>query len=93
MRGPQGQREYNINATVVEELFSWLGNFETSVRSMKKTFAEVFYKVVLDEKNAGIEATRVLTGARVHDADGRLVKAKVYSNMSLKRGRIQKKFK
>ena len=91
LRGPQGQREYKINAAVVEELFSWLGNFETSVRSMKKSFAEVFYKVVLDEKNAGIEATGVLTGARVHDAGGRRVKAKVYSNLSLKRGRIQKK--
>lgn len=87
-RGASGEREFKVNGSVVEELFSWTGGFESSVRAMQKPYAEAFYKVVLDEHNAGVVAKRKVTGKRVHDGEGRRVEAKRKSTRPLKRSKF-----
>lgn len=52
---------------------------------MQKLYAEAFYKVVLDEHNAGVVAKRMVTGKRVHDSDDRRIHAKNKSTRPLKR--------
>lgn len=83
------EESFNGNGTVCEKTFSRLVLFHRSIRSMHKTFAELFYFIIFDGNNARIMGLWESARNAVHSSKGRRLERRMLSTMSRKKNKFQ----